>query len=194
MRTAEKKRKTNETEIDVEINLDGSGKYQVSTDLKFFNHMLEQFAKHSNCDITINAKSFDADSHHLVEDVAIALGEAFLDALGDKRGIFRYGEKHVPMDEALVLSVVDFSGRAFSRVNIPLKDEKTSDFETVLLPHFFNSFAQSSKSTIHINYITGEDTHHIIEAVFKSFAQAVKQAVTIDKINKHNIPSTKGVL
>ncbi len=194
MRQSCKVRKTAETEIQVDINLDGNGKYKINTGIKFFNHMLEQFACHSGFDIDINVNSLDKDNHHIVEDVAITLGEAFIDALGDKKGITRYGEKILPMDEALVLSVVDISGRVFSKTDVLLRDEKTSDFETVILPHFFSSFAQAAKMTIHIKMLDGFDTHHIIEAVFKSFARALKTAVSTDNKNSDKIPSTKGVL
>lgn len=194
MRIVKKERTTKETLINVEINLDGTGKYDISTDLKFFKHMLEQFSAHSGYDVTINAKSLDGDTHHLVEDTAITLGEAILEALGDKKGIKRYGMQYLPMDDALVRCVLDFSGRVFCKINVPLKDEKTADFETRLLSHFFKSFAQSSKSTIHIDMLDGEDTHHIIEAVFKSFARASAQATEIDEKNQDKVMSTKGLL
>jgi len=194
MRKSIKHRNTTETEIIVNLNIDGTGKYKIDTGIKFFNHMLEQFAHHSGFDLEIDVKSFDNDNHHIVEDVAITLGSALLEALGDKKGIFRYGEKILPMDEALVLSVVDISGRVFSKVDVMVKDERTSDFETVILPHFFSSFAQASLMTIHIKMLDGVDTHHIIEAVFKSFARALKIAVSIDNDKKDIIPSTKGVL
>ncbi len=156
--------------------------------------MLEQISIHSGIDIKIEAKTKDGDSHHLVEDTAITLGEAILEAIGDKKGIKRYGEKCLPMDEALVRCVIDISGRTYCRVNVPLKDEKTSDFETVLLSHFFRSFSQSSKSTIHIDMLNGEDTHHIIECTFKAFAHALRQAVKIDEQNKERLLTTKGLL
>lgn len=194
MRTSKKNRKTLETEVKVELNLDGTGKRDISTPIKFFTHMLEQFAAHGGFDLNIDVKSHDKDNHHVVEDVALTLGEAFRDALADKKGITRYGSFILPMDEALSLAVVDLSGRAFSKVDVSIKDEKTSDFETVLLPHFFNSFAQASLSTIHIKMLDGTDTHHIIEAVFKSFARALNIACSINEKNKDVIPSTKGLL
>ena len=194
MRTCNKERKTNETEICVNVNLDGTGEYKINTGIKFFNHMLEQFAHHSRIDMAIDVESKDKDNHHIVEDVAITLGSAIREALGEKRGIKRYGEKILPMDEALVLSVVDISGRVFSKVTTDIKDSMTSDFETVILPHFFSSFAQSSGMTIHIRQLDGYDTHHIIEAVFKSFAQALRIAVSIDSSLNNEIPSTKGIL
>ena len=192
MRTVTKERTTKETSVKVELNLDGNGQYDINTDLKFFKHMLEQLAAHSGYYLKIEAKSLDGDSHHLVEDTAITLGEALLEALGDKKGINRYGAKCLPMDEALVRCVLDLSGRVFCKVNVPLKDERTSDFETVLLAHFFRSFAQSSKSTIHLDMLDGEDTHHIIECTFKAFAHALSQATELN--SKNQILSTKGIL
>lgn len=194
MRTSERIRKTLETEVKIELNLDGSGKREICTPIKFFTHMLEQFAAHGGFDLKIEVESHDKDNHHVIEDVAITLGEAFKEALGDKKGIYRYGSFILPMDEALSLAVVDLSGRAFSKTGVDIKDEKTSDFETVLLPHFFGSFAQASLSTIHIKLLDGTDTHHIIEAVFKSFARALRQACAIDEAHKDLIPSTKGLL
>ena len=194
MRQCEKTRKTNETQVFVKLNIDGNGEYKINTGIKFFDHMLEQLAHHAGFDLEIDVTSHDKDNHHVVEDVAITLGQAFLEALGDKKGITRYGEKILPMDEALVLSVVDISGRVFSKTDVVVKDEKTSDFETVILPHFFASFAQAALMTIHIKMLDGYDTHHIIEAVFKSFARALRIAVSYDVNNKDKVPSTKGVL
>lgn len=194
MRTSTRERKTLETEIKISLNLDGTGKRNISTGIKFFDHMLEQFAAHGHFDIDINSKSLDGDSHHVLEDTAITLGEAFKEALGNKKGIKRYGHATIPMDEALVLSVIDFSGRPFSGVDVGIEEQIVSDFETVLLKHFFNSFSVASASTIHIKLLAGEDTHHKIEAVFKSFARAVSQAVSIDEKYSDITPSTKGVL
>ena len=194
MRTSNKVRKTLETEVKIELNIDGTGKREISTPIKFFTHMLEQFAAHGSFDLKIDVQSHDKDNHHVIEDVAITLGDAFKEALGDKKGITRYGSFILPMDEALSLAVIDLSGRAFSKVDIEIKDEKTSDFETVLLPHFFNSFAQASLSTIHVKMLDGSDTHHIIEAVFKSFARALRIACSTDETKKDIITSTKGLL
>lgn len=194
MRQSVKVRKTAETEISVNLNIDGTGISKINTGIKFFDHMLEQLAHHASFDIEIDVISHDKDNHHIVEDVAITLGSALNEALADKKGINRYGEKILPMDEALILSVVDISGRIFSKVDVTVKDEKTSDFETVILPHFFSSLAQAALMTIHIKMLDGFDTHHIIEAVFKSFARALKTAVSIDEKIKDKIPSTKGVL
>lgn len=194
MRKSLKERKTLETEVKIDLNIDGTGKREINTPIKFFTHMLEQFAAHGGFDLKIDVQSHDKDNHHIVEDVALTLGEAFKEALADKKGITRYGSFVLPMDEALSLAVVDLSGRAFSKLSVEIKDEKTSDFETVLLPHFFSSFAQASASTIHIKMIDGADTHHIIEAVFKSFARALGLACSIDENKKDIIPSTKGLL
>lgn len=187
-------RNTRETEISLKLNLRGKGENKINTPLKFFNHMLEQFSYHGKFDIFLEAKSLDSDSHHIVEDVAIVLGDAFKKALGDKKGITRYGNMFLPMDDALCHCVVDVSGRAYSKCNFNLKDEKTSDFETVLLVHFYNTFAQNAGITLHIRQIDGYDTHHIIEASFKAFARALKVAITIDENAKDDLPSTKGIL
>ena len=192
MRTARLERKTNETDISVEINIDGSGKYSINTEFKFFKHMLEQMSCHSGIDLTLSAKSLDGDEHHLVEDVAIALGSVLKNALNDKKGINRYGQFILPMDEALVLSAVDLSGRAYSKLSLNISDEKISDFSTIMLPHFFNSLAQNAQMTLHIKQLDGTDSHHIAEAVFKSFAKALKTAVAFS--NSKDVPSTKGVL
>ena len=194
MRQCVKERKTNETQINVDLNIDGNGVCKINTGIKFFDHMLEQLAHHGGFDLTVDVVSHDKDNHHVVEDVAITLGSALNEALGDKKGITRYGEKILPMDEALVLSVVDISGRVFSKVDVTVRDERTSDFETVILPHFFSSFAQAALMTIHIKMLDGYDTHHIIEAVFKSFARALRIAVSLDEKNIDKVPSTKGVL
>ncbi len=194
MRQSVKTRKTAETEITVKLNIDGTGARKINTGINFFDHMLEQLAHHASFDLELEVISHDKDKHHVIEDAAITLGSALNEALGDKKGIKRYGQTILPMDEALVLSVVDLSGRVFSKVTAELKDEKTSDFETVMLPHFFSSFAQAALMTIHIRMLEGYDTHHIIEAVFKSFARALKTAVSYDENNSDKVPSTKGIL
>ena len=194
MRTSSKIRNTKETEIKLELNIDGTGQKSIDTGIKFFNHMLEQFAAHGGFDIELCAKSLDGDSHHIVEDVAITLGEAFKEALLDKKGIKRYGSFLLPMDEALILSALDLSNRAFCKIDIDLKEERTSDFETVLVAHFFSSLAQSMGATIHIKMLDGYDPHHIIEACFKSFARALRIACEKDEKFADKIPSTKGML
>lgn len=194
MRKAQNERKTLETEVKVSLNLDGTGQKDISTGIRFFDHMLEQLAAHGQFDLDLKVISHDKDTHHVVEDVAITLGEALKHALGDKKGITRYGKMLLPMDEALALVAVDLSGRPYSNVDAKIGEERVSDFETVLLKHFFNSLAVASLSTIHISLLYGEDTHHKIEAIFKSFARALKEAVSIDPKNKDTVPSTKGVL
>lgn len=194
MREISKKRETKETSINVEINLDESNESSISCSNKFFSHMLEQLAKHSGFKIKLDANSLDGDEHHLIEDTAITLGEALCEALGDKRGIKRYASTILPMDDAMVLCALDISGRAYLNFDIDIVQEKTSDFETVLLYHFFESFAHAAKITLHIKKLAGYDPHHLIEAVFKAFARSLKEACSIDENKKNEIPSTKGVL
>lgn len=194
MQIVEKIRNTKETEIKLKFNPKGSGKYMISTGIRFFDHMLEQFAYHGNFDIELEVNSVDKDNHHVVEDVAIALGSAFIESLGDKKGIKRYSSVILPMDEALILCAVDISGRAFCKTEFNISDEKTSDFETVLLPHFYNSFAQNSFITLHIKELDGFDTHHIVECSFKAFARGLRAAIEIDRDKENEIPSTKGIL
>ena len=194
MRTTSIERNTNETQIKLTLNIDGTGKHNIKTDIMFFKHMLEQFASHGSFDIDLEVVSLDKDIHHAVEDVAITLGTAFKNALSDKKGITRYGSQNIPMDEALVMCAIDLSGRAFCNTDLNIKEEKTGDFDTILVKHFFSSFAATSLSTIHLKMLYGEDTHHIIEAAFKAFARSMKQACSIDEKNKDVIPSTKGVL
>ena len=190
-RIIEKSRKTNETEIELKINLDGCGKYSINTPNIFFNHMLEQLSAHSNIDLDINAKALDSNMHHLIEDCAITLGSAINEALGNKKGIKRYSNIILPMDEALIMCALDISQRPYLKMNIELKEEKTADFETVLLHHFFQSLCFNAGFCLHIKMLDGYDTHHIIEATFKAFARCLRESISIidDKI-----PSTKGVL
>lgn len=194
MQTVETSRNTKETEIFIKFSPNGTGQNKIETPLKFFNHMLEQLSYHSKFDIELTAKSLDMDPHHIVEDVAIVLGSALKEALGDKRGITRYASVFLPMDDALCHCALDISGRAYCKCTFNLKDEKTSDFETVLLPHFYNTFAQNAGLTLHMRQIDGYDTHHIIEASFKAFARALKCASAIDEAAKDVLPSTKGIL
>ena len=194
MRTSKVERNTLETQIKLDLNIDGSGKKNIVCDIPFFKHMLEQFAAHGYFDIDLEVKSLDGDMHHAVEDVAIVLGQAFKEALGDKKGIKRYGNAFIPMDEALVMTAIDLSGRAFCNTDLNIEEEKTGDFDTILVKHFFSSFAANSLSTIHMKKAYGEDTHHIIEAAFKSFARALKTACEIDEAHKDVMPSTKGIL
>ncbi len=194
MRTATVERNTLETRIKLALNLDGAGKKNIKTDIPFFKHMLEQFAAHGYFDIDLEIESLDGDMHHAVEDAALTLGLAFKDALGDKKGIKRYASTNIPMDEALVMTAIDLSGRAYSNIDLNIKEEKTGDFDTILVKHFFSSFANNALLTVHIKSLYGEDTHHIIEAAFKSFARAMKEACSIDEAHKDITPSTKGVL
>lgn len=193
-RKATYERKTLETEVSISLNLDGTGQKNISTSIRFYDHMLEQVAAHGHFDLDIKVVSHDKDTHHVVEDVAISLGEVFKKALGDKKGIKRYGKMLLPMDESLALAVVDLSGRPYSVVNAEINEPTVSDFDTVLVKHFFNSFSVGSLSTIHINLMYGEDTHHKIEAIFKSFARALSEACSIDETHKDVMPSTKGIL
>ena len=190
-RISTKTRKTNETEISLNINLDGNGKYNIKTPCRFFNHMLEQLSAHSGIDIDLDANALDNNFHHLIEDCAITLGQAILEALKDKKGIKRYSNIVLPMDEALILCALDISGRAYFKMNIELKDNITDDFETILFHHFFNSLANNSGICLHLKMFDGYDTHHIIEASFKAFARCLRESI---KIEGSEIPSTKGLL
>ena len=185
-------RKTKETDINIELNLDGTGQSNISTGLAFFDHMLEQIAKHGNIDININAKGdLHIDEHHTIEDTAITLGETFLKALGDKRGIERYGFT-LPMDDCLAQVALDFGGRNWIVWDAEFKREKIGDMPTELFYHFFKSFSDASKCNLNIK-VEGQNEHHKIESIFKAFAKAIKQAIKRDS-NNMSLPSTKGVL
>ena len=190
-RISSKTRTTKETSIELNINLDGNGLYKINTPCRFFNHMLEQLSAHSGIDIELNAQALDNNFHHLIEDCAITLGRALSEALGDKKGIERYSSIILPMDEALILCALDISQRPYFKLDMQLKDEKTDDFETVLLHHFFHSLAMNAGLCLHIKMLDGYDAHHIIEASFKAFAKCLKKSITI---SGDKIPSTKGVL
>lgn len=195
MRTAEINRKTAETDISLIINLDGSGKSSIETGCGFLNHMLTLFASHGKFDLTLSCKGdTEVDDHHTVEDIGIALGQAFKDALGDKKGIIRYGSMILPMDEALILSAVDFSGRSFLGYDMSIPTEKVGTFDTELVEEFWLGFVRNSGSTLHIKQISGSNSHHIIEGAFKSVARSMRAAVKIDAGFAEEIPSTKGVL
>jgi imidazoleglycerol-phosphate dehydratase len=189
IRTASVVRKTSETEIAIELNLDGKGKTEIDTGLKFIDHMLKLLAKHSNSDIKLKATG-DL-THHIVEDIGISLGEAFNKALGNKKGINRYGSALIPMDEALARCVVDFSGRKSLILDLQLKECDIEDVAVEEITHFFNSFAENAKMNLHIHVLYGEDQHHKVEAVFKALARAIKKA---KKIISDEIPSSKGIL
>jgi len=191
-RTALVKRKTKETDISIELNLDGSGKCSVDTGLKFFDHMLEQIGKHSGSDLTILVKGdLEVDEHHTIEDTAIALGEAFLKALGDKRGIERYGFC-LPMDDCLCSVVLDFGGRSWFVYDLDFKREYIGDVPTEMWLHFFKSFSDSAKINLNIK-AEGDNEHHKIEGIFKALAKSIKMAVKRD-IYQYELPSTKGIL
>ena len=195
MRTAVIKRKTAETDIALSLNLDGTGKSEIDTGCGFLNHMLTLFAKHGRFDLSVKCiGDTDVDDHHTAEDIAICLGDAFCEALGDKRGIVRYGNMILPMDEALVLSAVDISGRGgfFREMKIPT--EKVGAFDTELVFEFFEAFARRANITLHIRQLAGENSHHIIEGAFKSVARSLRAAVKVDPETAGEIPSTKGVL
>lgn len=195
MRTAELKRKTAETDITLSLNLDGSGNGRVETGVGFLDHMLTLFAAHGRFDLEVRCTGdIDVDFHHTVEDVGITLGKAFYDALGDKRGIHRYGDTVLPMDEALILTAVDFSGRSFLGYGLKIPTEKVGAFDTELVEEFWYGFVRQAQCALHIRQIAGTNSHHIIEGTFKSAARSLRQAVSIDEEYKNEIPSTKGVL
>ncbi|KUP93709.1 imidazoleglycerol-phosphate dehydratase HisB [Tritonibacter horizontis] len=195
MRTAQVSRATAETEISVSVNLDGSGAYDNQTGVGFFDHMLDQLSRHSLIDMTIRAKGdTHIDDHHTVEDTGIALGQALAQALGDKRGINRYGECHLPMDDAQVRAALDLSARPFLIWNIDLPTEKIGSFDTELVREFFQALATHGGITLHVDQIHGVNSHHIAEAAFKAVARALRVAVEVDPRKADAVPSTKGAL
>ena len=195
MRTAKIERKTSETDILVELNLDGSGEYDIQTGIGFFDHMLTQIAVHGLFDLTVRAKGdLHIDPHHTVEDCGLALGAAFKQALGDKRGIVRVASAEVPMDEALGQVVVDFSGRPYAVLKTVWTSAMVGGLHTTLLEHFFESFAAACASNLHVISHYGRDNHHMAEALFKAMARAMAKAVRIDPRRSDQIPSSKGAL
>ena len=195
MRTAKANRKTKETNISCEINIDGTGQNEISTSIGFFDHMLEILSHHSLIDLKLKAEGdIHVDFHHTVEDVAYVLAEAINQAIGEKKGINRYGFFYIPMDESLSRTVIDFSGRPefVWKVNLGLK--KIGEMDTELFHEFFKAFCNASKCNLHIENFYGDNNHHIIESCFKSFARSIKQALTIDERIKNIIPSSKGTL
>ena len=195
MRTAEIKRTTNETDISLCLNLDGSGKSDINTGCGFLDHMLTLLSKHGGFDLTVTCKSdVNVDYHHTTEDIGITLGQAFKEALGDKRGISRYGDTTLPMDESLVLTAVDISGRSYLGFALPTPTEKVGDFDCELVEEFWLGFVRASGVTLHVRLITGSNAHHIIEGALKSAARSLRKAVAIDACSAGEIPSTKGVL
>lgn len=195
MRTATVKRETLETQIEVTINLDGRGDRQMKTGLAFLEHMLDQIARHGLIDLTIDAKGdLEIDAHHTVEDLGITLGQAFREAVGDKKGIARYGHAYVPLDEALSRVVLDFSGRPGLDYHVEFVKGTVGNFDVDLFHEFFQGFVNHAMVTLHIDNIRGKNAHHQIETIFKAFGRALRTAMEIDARAADHIPSTKGVL
>lgn len=195
MRKAETVRKTGETDITLSLDIDGKGESEISSGVGFLDHMLTLFSRHGRFDLKLKCIGDTyVDDHHSTEDIAIALGSAFRKALGDKRGIKRYGDIILPMDEALVLASVDISGRSYIRFTSNFQTEKIGTFDVEILEDFFTSFAENAGITLHIRQLDGRNSHHIAEAMFKAVARALRKAVEIDERAKDEIPSTKGVL
>ena len=188
-------RKTAETDITLSLNLDGTGKSEIDTGCGFLNHMLTLFAKHGRFDLSVKCiGDIEVDYHHTAEDIGICLGDAFAHALGEMRGITRYGNMLLPMDEALILSAVDISGRGKFVSDLKIPTAKVGDFDTELVLEFFEAFTRRANVTLHVRQLAGENAHHIIEGVFKSVARALRAAVKIDPDMMNEIPSTKGIL
>lgn len=195
MRTSEIVRKTAETDIRLSLNLDGNGESQINSGCGFLDHMLTLFSKHSGYDLSVYCKGDkEVDFHHTAEDIGIVLGKAFLQAVGDKKGITRYGDIVLPMDETLIMSAVDISGRDYLGIHLDIAAEKVGDFDTELCEEFWLAFVREAKITLHIRQLAGKNAHHIIEGVFKATARALGKATTIDANRANEIPSTKGVL
>ena len=195
MRTSTITRKTGETDITLTLNLDGRGASKINTGCGFLDHMLTLFAKHGRFDMELTcAGDTYVDDHHTVEDVGIVLGQAFAVALGDKKGIFRYGDTTLPMDEALILTAADLSGRCYLGYGLEIPTQKVGSFDTELVEEFFWGFVRNAGATLHIRQLSGSNSHHIIEGAFKSLARTLKAAVAIDPSYADEIPSTKGVL
>lgn len=195
MRTSELNRETKETKIGLSLNLDGAGKADIETGCGFLNHMLTLFAVHGCFDLVLRASGdTDVDYHHTVEDTGIALGAAFAGALGEKKGVNRYGSVILPMDEALVLCAVDLSGRAYLGWDVPLPAARVGDFDTELAKEFWWGFVRGCPSAVHLRELAGENTHHILEAVFKGMGRALREAAAIDPRRAGAVPSTKGTL
>ena len=192
---AEIVRKTNETDIKLRLVLDGRGDNNIDTGCGFLNHMLELFSRHGSFDLEIYCKGdTEVDYHHTVEDVGIVLGAAFKEALGDRKGITRYGDATIPMDEALIMSAADISGRGYLGYGLMIPSTRVGEFDTELVEEFWQAFVRTSEITFHLRQLCGTNSHHIIEGAFKSAARSLKTAVSIDEANKDRVPSTKGVL
>ena len=188
-------RDTKETKIVLALEIDGTGAYEINTGCGFLNHMLELFTRHGRFDIAVDCNGdTEVDYHHTVEDIGIAMGSAFKESLGDKRGIYRYGSMLLPMDEALILCAVDISGRSCVNFDVQIPAQKVGDFDTELVKEFIEAFAREMGLTIHVKMLSGENTHHIIEAVFKGMGRALRAACAIEDEYADEIPSTKGVL
>ena len=195
MRTAKIDRKTNETDIKLSLNIDGTGKSDIESGCGFLDHMLTLFASHGKFDLEIKCDGDTyVDDHHTTEDIGIVLGQAFSQALGDKKGIVRYGDTVLPMDEALILTAVDFSGRSYLGYSLDIPTQKVGTFDTELVKEFFLAFTRNANLTLHIKQLDGENSHHIIEGAFKSVARSIRNAVKIDSDFADEIPSSKGVL
>ena len=193
-RTAEVTRKTGETDIQIKLDLDGSGVCDIDTGVPFFDHMLNAFGRHGQFDLTVHAVGdVEVDAHHTVEDTGIVLGEAFCQALGDKAGITRFADSTIPMDETLVMAAVDISGRGQAYCDLPLPTKRVGSFDTELAVEFFYAFARDAKLTLHVRELAGENSHHIIEAAFKAVGRAMRFACEMDPRVK-GVPSTKGAL
>ncbi len=195
MRTSEIKRTTAETNITLLLNLDGTGKSEIATGCGFLDHMLTLFARHGRFDLIVNCEGDTyVDDHHSVEDIGIALGQAFAQALGNKKGICRYGSTILPMDESLILTAVDLSGRGYLGYELHIPTEKVGSFDTELVEEFLLGFIRNAACTLHVRQLAGTNSHHIIEGMFKSLGRTLKAAVAIDRAFADEIPSTKGVL
>ncbi len=195
MRIAEIARKTTETDIRLRLNIDGVGQADVNTGIGFLDHMLNTFARHGRFDINIECTGDTfIDDHHTAEDVGITLGKAFAEALSEKRGISRFGDRVIPMDEALILSAVDFSGRAYLEFKLDIPTEKVGTFDTELVKEFWMGFTGNAGCTLHIRQLAGSNSHHIIEGAFKSVARSIRDAVAVEERFNDEIPSTKGLL
>ncbi|MCH2037517.1 MAG: imidazoleglycerol-phosphate dehydratase HisB [Rickettsiales bacterium] len=195
MRSAEVERNTTETQIKVAVNLDGTGVYNVNTGIGFLDHMLEQLSRHSLIDLTVEAKGdLHIDFHHTTEDTGIAIGKAVLKALGDKKGITRYGSAYVPMDETLSRAALDYSGRPYLIWKVEFSRDKLGDMDTELFKEWFQAFAFNAGITLHVENLYGENNHHIVESCYKALARALRDAISIDERKKDAIPSTKGAL
>lgn len=195
MRTSEINRKTNETDIKMKLNIDGEGKNSIDTGCGFLDHMLTLFSRHARFDLEVKCVGDTyVDYHHTVEDIGIVLGKALAECLGEMRGIKRYGSFILPMDESLILTAVDISGRSYLGFRLDIPTQRVGDFDTELVREFFEAFVRNSNITLHINQLEGYNSHHIIEGAFKSVARSLKEAVSIDERFKNEIPSTKGVL